>query len=81
MYSCFEITIYITFSGKFLKILQLYYKNVHILQYLSMFIKQIIDIVENLKKSFSLVHLLVDDLEFTTPCWSATSSLLHLNQF
>ena len=24
--------------------------------------------------------LLVDDLEFTTPCWSATSSLLHLNQ-
>ena len=25
--------------------------------------------------------LLVDDLEFTTPCWSATSSLLHLNHF
>ena len=25
--------------------------------------------------------LLVDDLEFTTPCWSATSSLLHLNQY
>ena len=28
MYSCFEITTYITFSGKFL---QLFYKNVHIL--------------------------------------------------
>ena len=39
MYSCFEITIYITFSGKFFKILQLFYKNVYILQYLSMFIK------------------------------------------
>ena len=39
MYSCFEITIYIPFSGKFLKILQLFYKNVYILQYLSMFIK------------------------------------------
>ena len=25
--------------------------------------------------------LLVYALEFTTPCWSATSSLLHLNQF
>ena len=24
---------------------------------------------------------MVYDLEFTTPCWSATSSLLHLNQF
>ena len=78
MYSCFEITIYITFSGKFLIILQLFYKNVHILQYLSMFIKWIIDIVENFKKFFSLVHLigrwsrvyytlLVCDLEFTTP--------------
>ena len=24
---------------------------------------------------------MVHDLEFTKPCWSATSSLLHLNQF
>ena len=39
MYSCIEITIYITFSGKFKKNLQLFYKNVHILKYLSMFIK------------------------------------------
>ena len=81
MYSCFEITMYITFSENFLKILQLFYKNVHILQYLSMFIKEIIDIVENFKKILAWYTLLVDDLEFTTPCWSATSSLLHLNQF
>ena len=36
MYSCFEITIYITFSGKFLKILQLFYKNVYILYSIKM---------------------------------------------
>ena len=35
----------------------------------------------NLKKSLAWYTLLVYDLEFTTPCWSATSSLLHLNQF
>ena len=37
----------------------------------------IVNIVENLKKSFSLLHLifLVYDLELTTLCWSATSSL------
>ena len=57
MYSCYEITTYITFSGKFLKFLQLFYKNVDILQYLSMSIRKINDIVGNLKKSFSLGHL------------------------
>ena len=48
-----------------------------------MFIRQIIGIVRNSKKSFSLLDytFLVCDLDFTTPCWSATSSLLHLNQF
>ena len=33
------------------------------------------------RKFLAWYTLLVDDLEFTTPCWSATSSLLHLNQF
>ena len=46
-----------------------------------MFIRKIIDIVGNSKKSFAWYTFLVYDLEFTTPCWSATSSLLHLNQF
>ena len=46
-----------------------------------MFIRSIIiDLMGNKKKS-SYYTLLVYDLEFTTPCWSATSSLLHLNQF
>ena len=45
-----------------------------------MFIRQLIDIVVNSKKSFSLLHILVCDLDFTTPSWSATLSLLHLNQ-
>ena len=30
------------------------------------------------RKILAWYTLLVDDLEFTTPCWSATSSLLHL---
>ena len=33
------------------------------------------------RKFLAWYTLLVDDLEFTIPCWSATSSLLHLNQF
>ena len=40
-----------------------------------------IDIVGDLRKVLAWYTLLVYDLEFTTPCWSATSSLLHLNQF
>ena len=32
------------------------------------------------QKVFEFYTLLVYDLEFTTPCWSATSSLQHLNQ-
>ena len=47
----------------------------------SMFIRKIIDIVGNSKKSFAWYTFLVYDLEFTIPCWYATSSLLHLNQF
>ena len=43
-----------------------------------MFIRQISDIVGNSKKSFSLM---VGDLDITTPCWSATSSLLHKGVF
>ena len=50
-------------------------------KYLSMFIRKIFDIVGNLKKVIAWYTLLVYDLEFTTSCWSATSSLLHLNQF
>ena len=46
-----------------------------------MFIRQIIGIVGNSKKSLAYYTLLVCDHEFTTPCWFATSSLLHLNQF
>ena len=42
-----------------------------------MFIRYIIDLLGNFKKTFIF---LVYDLEFTTPCWSTTSSLLHLNQ-
>ena len=45
------------------------------------FCGKIIDIVGNLKNSLAWYTLLVYDLEFSTPCWSATSSLLHLNQF
>ena len=33
---------------------------------------------KTLKKSFAWYTLLVYDLEFTTPRWSATTSLLHL---
>ena len=32
-------------------------------------------------KVLAYYTLFVGDLDFTTPCWSATSSLLHLNQF
>ena len=42
-----------------------------------MFIRQIIGIVGNSKKSFRLLHKLVWDLDFITPCCSATSSLLY----
>ena len=43
-----------------------------------MFIRQIIgNIVGNSKKSFRLLHKLVCDLDFITPCCSATSSLLY----
>ena len=35
-----------------------------------------------MQSKFLAYHtFLVCDLDFTTPCWSATSSLLHLNQF
>ena len=43
-----------------------------------------ISIVGHSKKSSedsAYYTLLVYDFEFTTPCWSVTSSLLHLNQF
>ena len=43
-----------------------------------MFIGQIIKIAGNSKKTFAYYTFLVCDLEFTTPCWSATLSLLHL---
>ena len=44
--------------------------------------KKIIDILENFKKSVSLLYtMLVYDFEFATSSWSATSSLLHRNQF
>ena len=36
---------------------------------------------EILRKLSACYTLLVYDLEFTTPCWTATLSLLHLNQF
>ena len=39
------------------------------------------DIIENFKKRFTLLHLMVYDLKFTTPCWPATSCLLHLPNF
>ena len=34
-----------------------------------------------LRKVLACYILLVYDLELTTPCWSATSSLLRLNQW
>ena len=33
------------------------------------------------RKNLAYHTFLVRDLDFTTPCWSAISSLLHLNQF
>ena len=33
------------------------------------------------RKNLAYHTFLVRDLDFTTPCWSATLSLLHLNQF
>ena len=41
-----------------------------------MLIREII--VGNLRKVLAYYTLLVHDLEFTTPCWSAASSLLHV---
>ena len=35
-----------------------------------------------MQRNFLAYHIfLVCDLDFTTPCWSATSSLLYLNPF
>ena len=81
MYSCFEITTISHFRENFEKICNFSIKmcifsNI----YLCLSVK-IIDIVGNSRKSFAWYTFLVYDLEFTTPCWSATSSLLHLNQF
>ena len=46
-----------------------------------MLIGQLIDTIGNSKKSLAYYIFLVCDLDFTTSCWSETSSLLHLNQF
>ena len=39
------------------------------------------DIVKSFKNILVYYTLLVYDLAFSAPCWSAISSLLHLNQF
>ena len=57
MYSCFEITTYITFSGKFLKFYNFSIKCAYFIIFI--YVYQINNyIVGNLKKSFSVVHLI-----------------------